>query len=75
MLSSIFKLTKDTELPLQEAVKLATLNPAKAVNIDDKYGSIAVGKQANIIVVEPSNKQHHVVMVLIDGIKRAEYNY
>lgn len=33
-----------------EAIKLATLNPAKALHIDDKVGSIKVGKIADLVL-------------------------
>lgn len=33
-----------------EALKLATLNPAKALHIDDKVGSIKVGKVADLVL-------------------------
>ncbi len=33
-----------------EALKLATLNPAKMLHIDDKVGSIKVGKDADIVL-------------------------
>ena len=75
MLSSIFYLTKKIEIPLQEAVKFVTLNPAKAVKIDDKYGSLAIGKQADIIIVDPLASQFHVAMAFVDGIKKAIYRY
>ncbi|MCB5227968.1 amidohydrolase family protein [Alishewanella sp. 16-MA] len=34
----------------QEALKMVTLNPAKQLKIDDKVGSIAVGKQADFVL-------------------------
>jgi alpha-D-ribose 1-methylphosphonate 5-triphosphate diphosphatase PhnM len=75
MISSIFNLANTASLTLPEAVKLATINPARAVKIDTEYGSIAIGKQADIIVVEPSCTQYKVRMVFVDGIKKVEYRY
>jgi imidazolonepropionase-like amidohydrolase len=37
--------------PLQ-AIKIATLNGAVALNLDKKIGTIEVGKQADLIVVD-----------------------
>jgi len=37
-------------VPEHEAWKMVTLNPAKSLRIDDKVGSIAVGKQADLVV-------------------------
>ena len=44
MATTLFKLT-----PL-EALKGVTINAAKALNIDDKVGSIEVGKQADLVL-------------------------
>lgn len=37
-------------VPYEDAVSMITLNPAKIMGIDDKTGSIEVGKDANLIV-------------------------
>lgn len=39
-------------IPLEEVSYMASLNPAKALGKEDSYGSIAVGKQADIIVCD-----------------------
>ncbi|WIF95550.1 amidohydrolase [Caminicella sporogenes] len=51
-------ITKDSTLiPAIEAVKMATINGAKALGIDDKVGSIEIGKCADIILLD-LNKPH-----------------
>ena len=35
---------KKMHIPLESAVRCATLNPAKSIGIDDKYGSLEEGK-------------------------------
>ncbi len=40
---------KHTGVSIPEAFKAASLNPAKAVGLDQKYGSIAEGKIANLV--------------------------
>lgn len=51
LLSSVFKIgTKINNLPL--AVKMGTLNPARAVGIDKYQGSLEIGKSADLIFVE-----------------------
>jgi len=40
------------EIPLESAVKCATMNPAKAIGIFDQYGSLVPGKQADIVVLD-----------------------
>ncbi|MDR3540565.1 MAG: alpha-D-ribose 1-methylphosphonate 5-triphosphate diphosphatase [Desulfosporosinus sp.] len=51
MLPAVFHLPKEG-INLTEAVKMVTLNPAKALEIDSIVGSIEVGKCADLIIVE-----------------------
>ncbi len=51
LLQSIFIISKQASQPLHEAIKLITSNPAKAINLDNKIGSLEVGKKANFITV------------------------
>jgi len=39
-------------LNMEEALQLITLNPAKILGIDDKYGSLEVGKSATLFISE-----------------------
>ena len=39
-------------VPLVEAVQMATLNPARALGIDDRKGRIAVGADADLVVLD-----------------------
>ncbi len=51
-------------IPLSEAIKMATLNPARAIGIDDRKGSISTGKDADIVVL---NNDLSVDMTVISG--------
>ncbi len=53
----------------QEAIKTVTLNPAIALKIDKKVGSIEVGKKADIAIFNghPLNTFARCFMTLIDG--------
>ena len=50
-----------------EAVKMASLIPAKSVGIDDKIGSISIGKCADINILDDDL---NVLEVFIDGEKK-----
>jgi imidazolonepropionase-like amidohydrolase len=56
-------------LPYEEALKAITLNPAKVLGIDDRYGSLEVGKMADVVLWsgDPLEIQSEVETVLIHG--------
>ena len=56
MLNAAFTLASQQTLTLPQAVRLVTLNPAQAVGLDQEYGSLEVGKSADIILVKPSRQ-------------------
>ncbi|HEX3148390.1 MAG TPA: N-acetylglucosamine-6-phosphate deacetylase [Gemmataceae bacterium] len=41
-----------TGVPIPEAVRMATLTPARIVGVDNEIGSIAVGKKADLVVTD-----------------------
>jgi 5-methylthioadenosine/S-adenosylhomocysteine deaminase len=43
-----------TTVPAATAIRMATLNGAKALNIDDKVGSVVAGKDADLIALDLS---------------------
>lgn len=51
-------------IPLEKAIKCATINPAKSIGIFDRYGSIDIGKAADIVIL---NKNLEIVKILIGG--------
>ena len=52
------------EVSLVESVKMMTLTPAKIMNIDDKKGSIEVGKDADLVIFD---EDINVLYTIIDG--------
>lgn len=40
------------EVPLTDAIKMMTLTPARILKIDDKKGSLSVGKDADIVIFD-----------------------
>jgi N-acetylglucosamine-6-phosphate deacetylase len=51
-------------LTLPEAVRLVTVNPAKVLKIDNRKGSLAVGKDADLVIFD---KKFSVKMTMIEG--------
>jgi N-acetylglucosamine-6-phosphate deacetylase len=52
------------EVPLTEAVRMMTDTPARVLGIDDRKGSIALGKDADLVIFD---KDINVKKVLING--------
>ena len=51
-------------VPVKQAIKSATINPAKAIRVDDETGSIAVGKLADLVVMDD---EWNIKMVIVRG--------
>ncbi len=51
-------------IPEKQAVKSATINPARAIRVDHETGSIAVGKAADLLVVD---RDFNIVLVMVRG--------
>ncbi len=52
------------ELPLHEAVRMISLNPARILKIDAQYGSLSPGKKADILLFD---ERIHIQQTFIDG--------
>ncbi len=61
---AVYNLYSNTNLELHEAVKCASLNPAKALGEDSDIGSIEVGKRADILIADDKFK---VAMTILGG--------
>jgi len=55
MLHAVSTLGRLGILPLHEAVNMVSLNPARAVGIADRTGSVEEGKDADMLIVDHSN--------------------
>lgn len=64
MSSAIQNMLKFTDCGLMDAIKMASENPAKALGIFDKKGSIAIGKDADLVVLDEA---YQVVMTIREG--------
>lgn len=47
-------------VPLADAISQASLAPARWLGIDDRLGSLAVGKQANLLALDEKLQQQHL---------------
>lgn len=56
-------------LPFESALASITINPAKILGLDNKIGSIEIGKDADIVVFDgdPFEYTSHVCYVIING--------
>jgi alpha-D-ribose 1-methylphosphonate 5-triphosphate diphosphatase len=73
MLNAVFTLSRQGVLTLPEAVRLVTLNPAQAVGLSEEYGSLEVGKLADVILVQLSSQGIPAVQQLfVEGEARVK---
>ena len=54
----------DADIPLVDAVRMATLTPAKVIGIDGQRGSITPGKRADLCLLD---KDLQVMQTVIAG--------
>lgn len=55
------KAVKEMGIPLESAVKCATMNPAKAIGIYAQYGSLTVGKQADVVLLDEDLQIQYII--------------
>jgi len=66
------QLLSEAGIPNEEVLRIATLNGAKALGIDDRTGTIIVGKEADLVFLDANPLDHientqKIVFVLKDG--------
>lgn len=62
LMACMVNATQTMEIPLEDAVRAATINPARAIGVDDRYGSIAAGKVASAVVLNEDLSVRHVIL-------------
>ena len=55
-------------VPLETALKAATINPSKAVGLFDEIGSITTGKRADVLILNKETLQPETIF--IGGVKQ-----
>ena len=53
-------------IPVCDAVRAATYNPAKAMGVLDEFGTIESGKKADLVIL---NEEYEMESVILDGVK------
>lgn len=63
------KVLKYNDIPEEEVLKMITLNPARSLELEDRIGSIEVGKDGDIAVFEkhPLDSTTKCLMTIIEG--------
>jgi alpha-D-ribose 1-methylphosphonate 5-triphosphate diphosphatase len=69
VLNAVFGLYRAGTLELPEAVRMASLNPARAVGLAGRLGSIEPGKRADLVLVAEDGYAPRVVSVWVDGAR------
>lgn len=76
LLHGVFFMHQEHRLGLPEMTRLVTINPARAVMMDEDLGSLAVGKKADILIVDTINGGFPVVRAaIVDGRPVLETRY
>ncbi|HIF9374598.1 TPA: N-acetylglucosamine-6-phosphate deacetylase [Photobacterium damselae] len=60
MIEGVRNLIQHVGLSREEALRMASLYPAKAIKIDDSYGKITEGYKANIVLLNDNNQVEHI---------------
>lgn len=55
---------RNTDLPLNEVINLVSLNPAKVIGMDKDYGSLSIGKVADINIFDA---HFNIIRTFVDG--------
>lgn len=76
LLHAVFEMHMRHQVDLVELFKMVTINPAKAVNMDDELGSIREGKKADLLIIEKIEADFPVITaVFVDGKLIQKTNY
>lgn len=69
LLHAVLTLFREGILTLPEAVNLITLNPARAVGLDQRTGSIECGKAADLVLVDDTTRVPEIHRTIVNGVE------
>ena len=76
LLHAVFQLHKQYGYDLREMINKVTINPARAVKMEDEIGSIQVGKKADLLIIEEVDHGYPMLTkTMVDGLFITETNY
>ncbi|HIU48342.1 MAG TPA: alpha-D-ribose 1-methylphosphonate 5-triphosphate diphosphatase [Candidatus Avimonoglobus intestinipullorum] len=75
ILHAVFQLHERGVLTLPDAVNMATYNPAKAVGLSGRLGSIEPGKYADLLLVSKKGAVPVILSVFINGEEVTKIHY
>ncbi|MDR1589953.1 MAG: alpha-D-ribose 1-methylphosphonate 5-triphosphate diphosphatase [Oscillospiraceae bacterium] len=75
LLHAAFRMESEGLTTLPQAVKMLTLNPARAVGLDGDFGSVEAGKKADLLVVRKIQGRPTVCECFIDGRAAVSFGY
>lgn len=77
MLVNLFNVHEKHGISLTDMFNMVTINPARAVGIDDEVGSIDIGKNADLLVIEKKSKYPAIKLAMVDGhiVFQTSYRY
>ncbi|ARF17666.1 phosphonate metabolism protein PhnM [Sporosarcina ureae] len=76
LLHAVFALHEKYGNDLHQMFMMVTLNPAKAVRIDDELGSIKIGKKADLLIIERMDDGYPMLTTtIVNGMLTTKTNY
>jgi alpha-D-ribose 1-methylphosphonate 5-triphosphate diphosphatase len=67
LLHAVYTLVRHGIMPIHDAVNMVSLNPASAVGIADRTGSIDEGKEADLVLVDDTDTIPRVIKTFVSG--------
>lgn len=59
---AVYNMVTNLDVPIHEIVKMASLNPARSLKIDNELGSIEIGKIADLVIFDENIKIKNTII-------------